>query len=187
MQLKLLRRNKLYQGRVFNVIVDDVEYPSGNRSVREVAEHSGGSVILAVYPDNRIILVYQHRYPFDKFMWELPAGKLNIGENPIDCAKRELAEETGCAASTWRKLTAISTTPGFCSEVLHIYLATDLTQTPDGRKLEEGELTMTMKLLPLSDAIAMIERGEIVDGKTICGIFLGERILRKEGTLSGSV
>lgn len=187
MQLKLLRRSNPYKGRVFNVVVDDVEYPSGNRSVREVAEHSGGAVILAAFPDNRIILIYQHRYPFDKFIWELPAGKINEGEDPLACARRELAEETGHAASTWRKLTAIYTTPGFCSEVLHLYLASDLSPTPDGRTLEEGELTMTMKTVPLADAIAMIERGEIVDGKTICGILLGERLLRKEGSLDGKV
>ena len=183
MQFKLLRRNRLFEGRVFNVIVDDVEYPSGNRSVREIAEHSGGAVILACYPDNRIILIYQHRYPFDKFIWELPAGKLNPNEDPLDCAKRELAEETGVCASSWRELTAIYTSPGFCSETLHVYLAAGLSSSPDGRKLEEGELTMTMKALPLADAIAMIERGEIVDAKSICGILLGDRILRKEGRL----
>ena len=181
MQLKLLRRNNPYQGRVFNVIVDEVEYPSGNRSVREVAEHSGGAVVLAVHTNNDVILIYQHRYPFDKFIWELPAGKRNVGEDPLACAKRELEEETGYIASTWRKLTAIYTTPGFCSEELHIYLATDLVLTPDGRKLEEGEQTMTMKTLPLAEAVRMIERGEIVDGESICGILLGERMLRKEG------
>jgi len=183
MQLKLLRRNKAFRGRVFDVIVDDVEYPSGNRSVREVAEHAGGAVILAAYPDNQIILVFQHRYPFDKFIWELPAGKLNPAEAPIDCAKRELEEETGLHAASWRTLTSIYTSPGFCSEILHIYLATDLSETPTGRKLEEGELTMTMKMFPLGDAIAMIERGEIVDAKSICGILLGDRLLRKEGKL----
>jgi len=187
MQLKLLRRSNPYRGRVFNIIVDDVEYPSGNRSVREVAEHSGGAVILAVFPDNQIILVHQHRYPFDKFVWELPAGKLNDGEDPLACAQRELEEETGHAASTWSKLTAIYTSPGFCSEVLHLYLARNPVATPEGRKLEEGELSMTMTMLPLKEAIAMIERGEIVDGKTICGILLGERILQKEGRPDGTV
>ena len=179
MQLKLLKRNNPYRGRVFNVIVDDVEYPSGNKSIREVAEHSGGSVVLAHFPDDSIILVHQHRYPFDQFVWELPAGKLNPGEEPLACAKRELEEETGYHAAHWKKLTAIYTTPGFCSEVLHIYLATELHEAPGGRKLEEGEQTMTMTLMPFTEAIAMIERNEIVDGKTICGILLGERIIRK--------
>src|SRR5438876_8429671 len=133
MQLKLLKRNKLYVGRVFTVIVDDVEYPSGNKTIREVAEHAGGSVALAVFADNRIILVHQHRYPFNKFIWELPAGKLGPGEDPLHCAQRELMEETGYCAGRWRKLTSIYTTPGFCSEILHIYLATDLSESPGGR------------------------------------------------------
>ncbi|HEV8537757.1 MAG TPA: NUDIX hydrolase [Bacteroidota bacterium] len=179
MDLKLLKRTEVYRGRVFNIIVDDVEYRSGRASVREVAQHSGGGVALAVFPDRRIILVRQHRYPFDEFIWELPAGKLSPGEDPLHCARRELEEETGYTGTTWKKLTALYTTPGFCSEVLHIFMTTDPHETAGGRRLEEGEETMTMKILPLEEAIVMIERQEIVDGKTIAGIFLGERILRK--------
>ena len=179
MNLKLLKRTKVHEGRVFTTIVDEVEYPSGNRSIREVARHGGGGVALAVFPDQRIILIRQHRYPFDEFVWELPAGKLNPGEEPMHCAQRELEEETGYLAKTWRKLTSMYTTPGFCSEILHVYMATDLEEAPGGRKLEEGEHTMTMTMVPLGEAIAMIEKGEIVDGKSIAGIFLGERMLRK--------
>jgi ADP-ribose pyrophosphatase len=179
MKLKLLKHTVVYHGRVFNTIVDDVEYPSGNKSIREVAEHGGGGVALAVFPDNNIILIRQHRYPFDEFIWELPAGKLNKGEDPLHCAQRELEEETGYLARTWKKLTSMYTTPGFCSEVLHVYMATDLHEAPGGKKLEEGEETMTMKFLPIDEAIRMIERQEIVDGKSIAGIFLGERLLRK--------
>jgi len=177
MKLKLLARKNIYNGRVFNIIVDDVEYPSGNHSIREVAEHGGGAVILAVNDRNELILIYQHRYPIDKFIWELPAGKLNPGEDPLHCAQRELAEETGYSAEQWKKLTAIYTTPGFCSEMLHIYLATGLSPRPEGRMLEEGESTMTMKTIPFPEALAMIDRSEIVDGKSICGILLGERVL----------
>ncbi|MBI3192972.1 MAG: NUDIX hydrolase, partial [Ignavibacteriae bacterium] len=95
MNLKLLQRNLIHRGRVFNTIVDDIEYPSGRQSVREVAEHPGGAVALAVFPDEKIILIKQHRYPIDKFLWELPAGKLEKGEDPLACAKRELEEESG--------------------------------------------------------------------------------------------
>lgn len=179
MNLKLLKRTKVYEGRVFTTIVDDVEYPSGKKSIREVAEHGGGGVALAVFPDNQIILIRQHRYPFDEFIWELPAGKLNKGEDPLHCAQRELEEETGYLAGTWKKLTSLYTTPGFCSEVLHIYMATGLSEAPGGKKLEEGEETMTMTILPINEAIRMIERQEIVDGKSIAGIFIGERLLRK--------
>jgi ADP-ribose pyrophosphatase len=179
MDLKLLKRNKLYEGRVFNVIVDDVEYPSGNTSVREVVEHPGGAVALAMFDDGRIILVRQERYPFGEFTLELPAGKRDADEDPMNCAQRELEEETGYRAQEWKKLAAIYTSPGFCSEVLHIYQATGLQLSPEGRRLEEGELTMTTMMTPLPDAVRMIERGEIVDSKTICGILLADRALRR--------
>jgi len=183
MDLKLLKRNNLYSGKVFNVIVDDVEYPSGKKSIREVAEHPGGAVALALFPDKRIILIRQNRYPFDKFLWELPAGKLEKDEDPLCCAQRELAEETGYQAKNWKKLLTLYTSPGFCSEILHIFVATGLSTRPEGRKLEEGEQTMTVEIVVLSEAIAMIDRGEIVDAKTICGILQGERMLhRSQGT-----
>ncbi|RCK72245.1 MAG: ADP-ribose pyrophosphatase [Ignavibacteriae bacterium] len=179
MNLKLLKRNIIYEGKVFTTIVDDVEYPSGNRSIREVAKHPGGAVILAIFPDEKILLIKQHRYPIDKFIYELPAGKLNKGEDPLDCAKRELEEETGYMAYNWEKLTAIYTTPGFCSEQLHIFLATELQLSENGRNLEEGELTMTLEIVPIQKAIDMIENQEIVDGKTICGIMLGYHKINK--------
>lgn len=180
MELKLLKRNIIYSGKVFNTIVDDVEYESGNRSIREVAEHPGGAVIFAVFPDKKVILIKQHRYPIDKFIYELPAGKLNPNEDPLDCAKRELEEETGYKANKWQKLTTIYTTPGFCSEQLHIYMAQDLYPAENGRNLEEGELTMTLEILPLEKVIEMIKNQEIVDGKTISGVMVGKMRLEKK-------
>jgi ADP-ribose pyrophosphatase len=180
MDLELLKRNIIHRGHVFNLIVDDVKYPSGNKSIREVAEHPGGAVIFAVFPDKNIILIRQHRYPIDQFIYELPAGKLNLNEDPLDCANREMEEETGYKAHSWQKLTAIYTTPGFCTEQLHIYMAQDLYPAENGRNLEVGELTMTVEILPLHKAIAMIENQEIVDGKTICGIMIGKAILEKK-------
>ncbi len=177
MNLKLLQRNIIHSGRVFTTIVDDVEYPSGRQSIREVAEHPGGAVALAVFPNKDIILIKQHRYPIDKFLWELPAGKLEKGDPPLDCARRELEEESGYSASEWKKITSIYTTPGFCNELLHLYLATNLTKLPDGRRLEEGEQTMTMEIVSLSEAVAMIEREEIVDAKSIIAIMLGDKLI----------
>ncbi|MBI4810797.1 MAG: NUDIX hydrolase [Ignavibacteriales bacterium] len=136
MKYKLRRRNKVHEGRVFTTIIDEVEYANGNPTMREVAEHPGGAVVLAVFPDHRIILINQHRYPLDKFIWELPAGKLNTGEDPLHCAKRELEEETGYHTKKWKQLTSIYTTPGFCTEVLHIFLARNLSKAPGGRNLE---------------------------------------------------
>ncbi len=177
MNLKLLKHEVIRKGRVFNTIVDEIEYPSGRQSIREVAEHPGGAVALAVFPDKRVILIKQHRYPIDKFIWELPAGKLEPGEDPLLCAQRELAEETGYSATEWRKITSIYTTPGFCDEYLHLYLAINLTALPEGRKLEEGELTMTMEIVPLAHALAMIERQEIIDAKSIIGLMMGAKLI----------
>jgi ADP-ribose pyrophosphatase len=178
--LKVLKRKTIYEGRVFTIHVDDVQYPSGNHTIREVAEHGGGAVVLAADANRNIVLIRQHRYPLHAFIWELPAGKLDRGEDPLGCAKRELAEETGYRADRWTKLTAIYTSPGFCSEQLHIYLAESISPRPEGRALEEGEETMTVSSVPIDDAAAMIDRGEIVDGKSICGILIGLRFLREK-------
>jgi ADP-ribose pyrophosphatase len=180
MDLKLIKRQKVHVGKVIDLIVDEIEYPSGNRAIREVAEHPGGAVALAMFPDERIILVKQYRYPMGKDLYELPAGKLGPNEDPKSCAARELSEETGYKAKQWRRLTAIYTSPGFCTEKLHIFLATDLSRADGGQNLEEGEQFLTVEIVPLSRAVEMIEGGEIVDAKSICGILLAERIIRKE-------
>jgi ADP-ribose pyrophosphatase len=180
MDFKVVKNERLYNGKVFNLVVDQIQYSSGSRAIREVAEHPGGAVALAMFPDERIMLVKQFRYPMGKFLYELPAGKLDAGENPAVCAGRELAEETGYTAKNWKKLTAIYTSPGFCTEQLHIFLATELSHSPKGQKLEEGEQSLTVEIVPLSAAIQMIERQEIVDAKTICGILLGDRLLHED-------
>ena len=180
MDFRVIKKERLYNGKVFNLLVDHIEYASGNRSVREVAEHPGGAVVLAMFPDERIILVRQFRYPLGKFLYELPAGKLGLGEDPPLCAARELAEETGYRARDFRRLTAIYTSPGFCTEQLHIFLATGLSLTEEGPNLEEGEQSLTIETVPLSQAVEMIECGDIVDAKSICGILLADRIFRKE-------
>jgi ADP-ribose pyrophosphatase len=179
MDLKLIKHDVVHRGKVFDLIVDQIEYPSGNRGIREVAHHPGGAVAVPVFSDGKVLLVRQFRYPFGLYTLEVPAGKLNPGEDPEPAAVRELEEETGYLAGKMEKLTAIYTTPGFCDEVLHIYLATDLTLSPAGHRREEGEQTMTLEIMPLEEAIAMIERMEIVDSKTIAGILLAERKLRE--------
>jgi ADP-ribose pyrophosphatase len=177
---KILKTEKRYTGKVFNLVIDEIEYPSGNRALREVAEHPGGSVVVPLLSDGNILLVRQFRYPMKKHLYELPAGKLDAGEDPSLCAARELEEETGYVAGSLKKVTAIYTSPGFCSELLHIYLATDLKKSSRGQQLEEGELDLTVQRMSLPRAVEMIEKGEIVDSKTICGILLAERMLLKE-------
>ena len=172
MELRRLQRDVLYHGRVFDLIVDQVEYPSGNKSVREIAHHPGGAVVVPVLDDGRVVLVRQLRYPLGKRILELPAGKLSPGEDPMAAAGRELEEETGWVAGKLEKLTSIYTTPGFCDEELHIYLATDLKETSTGHKREEGEFSMTVEMVSLQEAVGMIEQGELQDSKTIIGLLM---------------
>lgn len=178
MELRRLSRDVIYKGKVFDLIVDRVEYPSGNTGVREIAHHPGGAVIVPVLDDGRVLLVKQLRYPFGRHIYELPAGKLSPGEEPRVAAARELEEETGYIAGSLERLTSIYSTPGFCDEILHIFLATHLRESPDGHKREEGEFSMTVEPLPLQEAITMVERGEINDGKTIVGLFWIERRMK---------
>ena len=177
MHFELLRREKIFNGRIVNLVVDHVKYHSGNEAAREIIQHPGGSVALALFENNDILLVKQYRYPIGAGVIELPAGKLDANEDPQHCAERELREETGYVAKRWTKLTTIMTTPGFCDERLHIYMAQDLTTSPHGQALEEGEQTIKLIRVPLAEAIAMVETGEIVDGKSIVGILLAERRL----------
>jgi ADP-ribose pyrophosphatase len=178
MHFELLRSEKLYTGKIVNLVVDHVRYNSGNEAVREIIEHPGGGVVLAVFENSDILLVKQFRYPIGEEVIELPAGKLDAKEDPQHCAERELREETGYIARRWTKLTTMMTSPGFCNERLHIFMAQDLSLSPQGQSLEEGEQTIKLLRVPLVEAIAMVERGEIVDGKSIAGIFIGERRLR---------
>lgn len=169
MAFKVLNHKVVYQGRVFNTIVDEIEYDSGNKSVREVAEHPGGAVVLPFLDDGRIVFVHQFRYPLNQHVYELPAGKLDSNEKPEVCAARELKEETGFTADKLEKLTAIFTSPGFCTEKLHIFLARGLHEGK--QKLEEGEFGLTLKYIPMKEAFHMVKTNEIVDAKTIVGLF----------------
>jgi len=178
MDFQLLRSEKLYVGKIVNLVVEHVKYRSGNEAVKEIIEHPGGGVVLAVFENNDILLVKQYRYPIGGDVIELPAGKLDNNEDPQHCAERELREETGYVAQRWTKLTTIMTTPGFCNERLHIYMAQGLSPSPQGQSLEEGEQSIKLLRVPLVEAVAMVERGEIVDGKSIAGIFFGQRLLR---------
>ena len=181
MELTRLSHEVLYRGKVFDLEVDRIRYPSGNEGIREVARHPGGAVTVPLFPDGTVLLVRQYRYPLQGYTLELPAGKLDEGEDPAHAARRELEEETGWLAGRLEKLTALLTTPGFCTEVLHIFLATDLHESPRGHRREEGEIGMSLQVVPLADALAMVERMELTDAKTIAGLFLADRRLRRAG------
>ncbi|MBI2418662.1 MAG: NUDIX hydrolase [Ignavibacteriales bacterium] len=170
MNYKILSTETVFKGRVFDIQVDQIEYDSGTPGVREIAIHHGGAVVLPVNPEGKIVMVRQFRYPIDQWLLELPAGKLNKGEDPYLCAVRELKEETGYTAEKVVKLGAIVTTPGFCSERLHIYAAFGLSAGDHER--EEGEHGMSMIELSMQEIEQKISAGEIIDSKTLSGILM---------------
>ncbi len=175
MSLKQVHRDLLYHGRIIDLIVDEVEYPDGTLGIREIAHHPGGAVTVPLLDDGRVILVRQLRYPVGTDVLELPAGKLSPGEDPALCAARELTEETGWVAGRLTHLTSILTTPGFCDEILHIFLARDLHESPEGHRRERGEYSMTVEVIPLAKAMQMVDDGTINDAKTIIGLMLADR------------
>lgn len=175
--MKLKKRNIIYRGKVFDIIVDELEYfESKNHTIREVVQHPGGAVVLGLLQDQRIILIKQYRYPIDKFIYELPSGKLDQGEDPKVCAIRELEEETGFKPERIELLTYIYTSPGFCTEKLYIYLAENLQKKK--QNLEEGEV-LSVEFKTIDEAVDMILKGEIVDAKSIAGIMIAEKILKQ--------
>lgn len=168
MNYKLLKSEILYKGKVFDHQIDEIEYKSGNKGIREIAIHPGGAVVIPVKDDGKIILVKQFRYPLQKTLIEFPAGKLEKGEDPLICATRELEEETGYKAKEIKKLGEIFTAPGYCTEILHIYSAKGLT--PGNHNREEGELEMEILELTIEEIEKMIISGKINDAKTIVGM-----------------
>jgi ADP-ribose pyrophosphatase len=169
MNYTIKKSNVLYEGKVFDLKVDEIEYETGNKGIREVALHPGGAVAVPLTNEGRIVMVEQFRYPFQKKLIELPAGKLDKGEDPLECAVRELEEETGYKTNSVDKLGEIYTAPSYCTEILHLYLMRDLEEGNHNR--EEGELGMIVHELTLDEIEKKIKAGEIVDAKTICGVY----------------
>lgn len=176
MNYHIVKSDVIYRGKVFNTLVDQIEYDSGNKSIREVAEHPGGAVVVPVTDEGKIVMVTQHRFPVNQVLLELPAGKLNKGEDPLVCAVRELEEETGYKSENVTPLGSIYTTPGYSTERLWIFLARDLK--PGAHNREEGEFGMQVFEFSFDEVEEKIYNGEIVDGKTICGIFLAQKFFR---------
>lgn len=169
MDYKFIKREELYRGRIVGLVVDTVELPSGKQTIREVVRHPGGVVAVPLLDGDRVVFVRQHRYPMDRDLLELPAGKLDPDENPDACVARELEEETGYRAGKIEKLCACYTSPGFCDELLHVYLATELTKT---KQRPEDEEKISIETYTLDQALAMIERGELIDAKSIVGVLM---------------
>ncbi len=170
---KTLRRVNSYHGVIVNVTMDMIELPNGERSMREVVEHPGGVCVAAVDADNMVTMVRQFRFPMKEHLWELPAGKLEPGEEPFPAAVRELSEETGLEAGSWTDLGFIYTSPGFSTERLYLYLARDLTQ---GEAHPDPNEFLDVEKRPLQDLLDQVMAGEICDGKTAIGILKAAKL-----------
>lgn len=164
---KTLSQKTIFNGRIINLRVDEIELPNGEKSTREVIEHNGGACIVALTDEDEVLLVKQYRYAYGKVVTEIPAGKIEKGEDPMDCASRELVEETGYSAKKIELLGEIYPSPGYCGEVIYIYKASELTK--GNQHLDDDEFLDVIKI-PLKEAYDMIVRGEICDSKTITGI-----------------
>lgn len=164
---KELNSTEIYNGKVFKVTHDDVELYDGYKTIRDVVHHSGG-VVIAAEKDNKILMVQQYRYPTKEVLYELPAGKLDKkGEDILSAAKRELEEETGHVAEKWESLGYIWTSPGFCSEKLYLFKASNLTFK--GQHLDEGEVLNYLSI-DKDKVFEMVKTGGINDAKTISAL-----------------
>jgi len=167
---KLVSSRTVYRGPVFWVTTDDVREPGGVRARRDVVHHSGSVVVLAVDESRstpRVLLERQYRHAANGYLWELPAGRIDVGEKPLHAAKRELLEETGYTASRWRRIFNFYASPGFVAETMSVYLATGLRA---GLAQPEADEIIHLQMVPLATAVGMVLRGTIRDAKTISAV-----------------
>lgn len=173
---KKIASETIYQGKILNLRVDTVRLPNGKESKREVVEYNGAVAIVALTAENDVVLVRQYRYPAQREFLEIPAGKLEPGESPLACAQRELMEETGASSEKWRELCSFYSTPGFSTELMHIFLARDVNFTE--QRLDEDEF-VEVKRVSLPTAWQMIKDGKIYDAKSIAGILTAKFLLEE--------
>ncbi len=175
--MRIISSKEILKNKLFTVVDEVAHDPSGFEIHRSIVRHPGSAVLMAVDADKRILLVKQFRLPAEKDLWELPAGRIDPGESPVDAAKRELREETGYAAKTWTLLTSYWASPGYVDEKMNVFLAEDLTageqQPMEDERIEIG-------WFEAEKLREMIVAGEIQDGKTMVGYLLWREKERKE-------
>ena len=167
-----IHTERVFDGRIVKVDLDTVHAPDGSEMMLEMVRHRGASAIVPLLSepdaeDPSILLIKQYRYATNGTIWEIPAGVLDPGEEPIDCARRELLEEVGAEAENIEHLTTVYTTPGFTDEKIHVFLATGLTVGDTAHELDEF---IEVQALPISRILEMIRDGEIIDSKTISAL-----------------
>ncbi|MCF6465889.1 NUDIX hydrolase [Clostridium sp. Cult2] len=174
---KTMKSDKIYEGKIVNLRIDTVELPDKKYSKREIVEHPGSVGIVPITEDGSIILVEQFRKPVEKPLLEIPAGKIEINEEPKETAYRELIEETGYIANNMEYIFEFYTSPGFSTEKIYLFLATGLQ--PGEKNPDENEY-IEIKKIKIDNLIKMINRGEINDSKTIISIFFAEKYINRK-------
>ncbi|MCU1617266.1 MAG: hydrolase [Frankiales bacterium] len=172
-EYEVVASEPVYEGRVITLVRDTVAMPGGATSVREVVRHPGAVAVVALDDDGNVVLLRQYRHPVGGYLWELPAGlRDEDGEAPLETAKRELAEEVTLAAERWSLLTTTYSTPGFCDELVLIYLAEGLSRvvSPEGFTVEHEELDMEIQRVPLDDAVQRVFDGDIRNSAAVIGL-----------------
>lgn len=174
-QERTLHTERIYQGRLVGLRVDTVELPSGRTTKREIVEHGGVAAIVVIDSEDNVLLVRQYRKPVERALLEIPAGGMEPGEDALVCARRELEEETGFSAERWEKLGFFYTSPGFCTEDMHLYLATELRPAKNAADDDES---IELVRVPLTTVPELIASGEVCDAKSIAGLLMALRKVR---------
>lgn len=173
---KTIEREYIYNGKIINLRKDKVEIPGGKESYREIVEHNGGVAIFAINEKKEVIMVRQFRKPFDEVLMEIPAGKLEKGENPLECGMRELEEETGFKAKNMELMNVIYPSPGFSNERLYIYFCDEMEKSTTN--YDEDEI-IQIDYIPYDKVVEMIYKNEISDAKTITGILMAGKYIKE--------
>lgn len=163
----LKSKEQIYQGRILNLARHEVELPNGAVTKLDIFEHPGASAVVP-FDGTHVTLIRQYRYAAGGYLWEIPAGTLERGEDPLDCAKRELTEEAGLVAGRVTRLGRVLTVPSFCTEIIHLFLAEELEKAPTAH--EQDEVIDDVRRVTFPEVFEMIALGEVCDGKSIAGL-----------------
>lgn len=174
---KTISTEHIFEGKIIKVDVLKVELPDGKEATREVVSHPGASAVIPISSQGEVYMVTQYRKPIEKVSLEIPAGKLDPGEDPKACALRELKEETGLEAGKIKHVISVHSTPGFCNEVLHIYAATELKE---GQSCADDDEFISAEKLPIKKLVGMVLDHQITDAKTVIGILIADKIIKGE-------
>jgi len=168
----IISRRSIYLGRLIDLGIESVSLPNGVNTELEIIRHPGGGVALAINSANEVCLLRQYRHAANGWIWELPGGLIEADEDPLNCAQRELREEAGVEAAHWEPIMSFWSTPGFCTEKLYLFYATELSEVATQRDPDE---VLEVHWLPLSEALQLCDRGDISDAKTLLGLYALQR------------